>query len=92
MSRILKCLPAWLFLLCFAPSSPVFSCPVCFGNPNSSMVHGARAGVIFLGGMIYLLLMGMVSVALYWMMRARKLAALEESSNQQQHGKSLPIA
>jgi len=56
------------------------------------MVHGARAGVIFLGGMIYLLLMGMVSVALYWMMRARKLAALEESSNQQQHGKSLPIA
>jgi hypothetical protein len=31
-----------------ALANPVFACPVCFGNPNSPQMKGARAGILAL--------------------------------------------
>ncbi len=56
-------------------ASPIWACSVCFGDPNSSMVKGAKAGIIFLAIMIYGLLMGMGGVVAFWVYRAKKLAA-----------------
>lgn len=50
---------------------PGFSCSVCFGDPNSSMTQGALAGVLFLGGLIYLLLMGMGGFVALFYFRAK---------------------
>ena len=41
---ILVCLGALL------SAQPVLACSVCFGDPNSSMVQGAQAGVLVLLG------------------------------------------
>ena len=49
------------------------ACPVCFGDPNSDMVRGAKWGVAVLGIIVYGLLMGMVGVGVTWFVRARKL-------------------
>ena len=62
-------------------STPAFSCAVCFGDPSSPMVHGAKAGVLVLAGVIYFQLMLMGGVAAFWYFRARKLSreqSLEE--------------
>lgn len=50
-----------------------FACAVCFGDPDSEMVHGAKAGVLFLAGLVYFVLMLFASVVVFWMVRARKL-------------------
>ena len=31
-----------------AVASPALACPVCFGNPNSSMTKGTQAGILAL--------------------------------------------
>lgn len=49
------------------------ACPVCFGDPNSDMVRGAKWGVAVLGIVVYGLLMGMVGIGVTWFVRARKL-------------------
>ena len=54
-------------------STPAFSCAVCYGDPASPMVHGAKAGVLVLAGVIYFQLMLMGGVAAFWFFRARKL-------------------
>lgn len=35
-------------LLLMAMASPALACPVCFGNPNSSMTKGTQAGIFAL--------------------------------------------
>lgn len=50
------------------------ACSVCFGDPESSMAAGARAGVIVLGGIVYSQIMLMGGVGAYWFMRSRKIA------------------
>lgn len=54
-------------------STPAFSCAVCAGDPDSLMVHGAKAGVLVLAGVIYFQIMLMGGVAAFWYFRARKL-------------------
>gem|GEM_PF-4624340 len=49
------------------------ACPVCYGNPESPMIRGARAGVLFLGGLVYFQIMLMAGVGAFWMLRARRL-------------------
>jgi hypothetical protein len=49
------------------------ACPICFGDPNSQQVHGARVGVLFLLGLTLGLLTAMALVARSWMARAREL-------------------
>ncbi|MCI0412959.1 hypothetical protein L0222_09185 [bacterium] len=49
------------------------ACAVCFGDPNSSMTHGAKAGVAVLLGVVGVVLCGIGGVAFYWIRRARLL-------------------
>lgn len=54
------------------------ACAVCFGDPSSPLVQGAKYGVLFLAGVIYLLLFSMLGVVFVWYKRAR---ALEEQES-----------
>jgi hypothetical protein len=49
------------------------ACAVCFGDPNSSMTHGAKAGVAVLLGVVGVVLCGIGGVTFYWIRRARLL-------------------
>lgn len=51
----------------------LWACSVCFGDPNSPIVHGAKAGVAVLLGIVGLVICGIVGVAFYWIRRARLL-------------------
>lgn len=48
-------------------------CAVCFGDPNSPLTLGAKAGVFFLLGVIVLVLGAIVGVGIFWARRARLL-------------------
>jgi len=51
-----------------------WACAVCFGDPNSPMSHGARAGVLFLLGVVVVVLSGILGMTLFWAKRARAIA------------------
>ncbi len=70
---ILACLGAVL------NAQPVLACSVCYGDPNSAMSQGARAGVLVLLGVVGVVLLGLASLLLFWMRRAAKLRAVEEA-------------
>jgi len=65
-------------------AGPVSACSVCFGDPNSDLVQGARAGIIFLGVMVYGLLMMIGGVGAFWYLRAKKLGLLGDGIVQSQ--------
>jgi len=67
----MKRLLVMLFVLCGSKS--LWACAVCFGDPNSPMVTGAKMGVAFLLGVILLVRGAMVGVACFWVHRARLL-------------------
>ena len=75
---ILACLGALL------NAQPVLACSVCYGDPNSAMSHGARAGVLVLLGVIGVVLLGLASMLIFWMRRVANLEsqgrAVEEPS------------
>ena len=72
MNRFLKF--ASLFLvICSCFLQDVFACAVCFGDPNSPMTHGAKAGVAVLLGIVVSVLGGILAVAIFWMRRAKLL-------------------
>ena len=58
-------------------NSLFFACSVCFGDPNSSLTQGAKAGVILLLAVVGIVLGGIVAVALFWAHRARMLDAAQ---------------
>ena len=49
------------------------ACSVCYGDPNSGMVRGAKAGVLVLLGVAGVVLTGLASVLIFWMRRAAHL-------------------
>ena len=61
-----------LFVSCLYVQD-LWACSVCFGDPNSPIVHGAKAGVAVLLGIVVLVIGGIVGVAFYWVRRARLL-------------------
>ncbi|HPF40392.1 MAG TPA: hypothetical protein P5081_21935 [Phycisphaerae bacterium] len=73
-------------------ASELFACSVCQGDPNSKLVQGAEAGVLFMVVVTYGLLLSMVGLGATWFVRQRrrltrvnKGAAMEstdESTNQ----------
>lgn len=79
MSKIAKLVPI-LTVALLSASFDLSACAVCYGNADSDMVKGAKAGVIFLIIMIYALLMGMAGIAGYWYYRAKKLAEAAEAA------------
>jgi len=54
-------------------ASPAQACAVCQGNPDDPMTRGAASGVIVLALVAYSVLLGFASMALYWVVRARRM-------------------
>ena len=76
MNRVFRfCPAAAAFALILFHSELVLACTVCFGDPNSSMSQGARAGILILLGVIGTVLASIVGVTLFWIRRARLLQA-----------------
>ena len=61
-------------ILVVAAAAEVAACSVCFGDPNSSMVKGAEAGILVLLGVIGSVLFSIIGLILFWARRARRLA------------------
>ena len=62
-------------LVVLLSTQPALACSVCYGDPNSAMSHGARAGVLVLLGVIGVVLLGFASMMVFWMRRAANLAS-----------------
>ena len=73
-SMVLAVLAAGVALLLAVAAS---ACSVCFGDPNSSMSQGARAGVLVLLGVVVTVLAGLASLIVFWARRAAKLSVPE---------------
>lgn len=73
-SMVLAVLAAGVALLLADAAS---ACSVCFGDPNSSMSQGARAGVLVLLGVVVSVLAGLASLIVFWARRAAKLSVPE---------------
>ena len=72
MSRFLK-IVTLVSVVYFAVLQNSWACSVCFGDPNSPMTHGAKAGVAVLLGIVGAVLGGILAVAIYWTRRAKLL-------------------
>ena len=84
MMRVYRIVPAVLVICCVSMQD-LWACSVCFGDPNSPIVHGAKAGVAVLRGIVGAVICGIAAVAIYWVRRARLLevqAALRGESIQ----------
>ena len=64
---ILACLAVLL------SAAPALACSVCYGDPNSAMSQGAKAGVLVLLGVVGVVLTGLASLLIFWMRRAATL-------------------
>jgi hypothetical protein len=60
------------------------ACPVCFGDPNSSIAKGASNGVLFMIGIVAFVQIGFV--ALFWNFRKRMKALAAENAAVAGHG------
>jgi hypothetical protein len=58
-------------------SSSVYACPVCFGAEETSMIHGARLGILVLLGITLAVQGGFVGFFLYLRKRAKRIAELD---------------
>ncbi len=54
-------------------ADPALACSACYGDPNSAMSQGAKAGVLVLLGAIGVVLTGIASLLIFWMRRAANL-------------------
>ncbi len=54
-------------------AAPALACSVCYGDPNSAMSQGAKAGVLVLLGVVGVVLTGVASLLIFWMRRAASL-------------------
>lgn len=53
--------------------APVLACAVCFGDPNSPMTKSVWWAVIFLLVVVGMVLGGILTIAISWAKRSRKL-------------------
>ena len=67
---ILVCIGALLI------AEPVLACSVCYGDPNSAMTQGAKAGVLVLLGVVGVVLTGIASLLIFWARRAARMDAV----------------
>jgi hypothetical protein len=58
-------------------SSSVYACPVCFGAEETSMIHGARLGILVLLGITLAVQGGFLGFFLYLRKRAKRIAELD---------------
>ena len=55
-------------------SASVFACPVCFGAEETSMIDGAKLGVLVMLAVLFAVQGGFVSFFLYLRKRAKRIA------------------
>lgn len=82
-ARATRCFNVGAFCLLALMAKPLFACAVCFGNPESDMVKGAKAGVLVMLVVVYAVVLTMVSIAGCWFVRARRLAAAKADPSSQ---------
>ena len=63
-----------------AGSSTVLACPVCFGAEESSMIDGAKLGVLAMVAITLAVQGGFVGFFLYLRKRAKRIAEVELDS------------
>lgn len=64
----------------FVVSPSVVACTVCFGDPDSSLTHGARWGIVTMLFITYGLLVGMAAMLGYVMIRASRRHAAAKAA------------
>jgi len=72
----------WLVLMTAAAvliggNSSVFACPVCFGAEETSLIDGARLGVLVMLGVLFAVQGGFVGFFLYLRKRAKRIAEID---------------
>ena len=70
------CLATALFVA-IAGGSSVLACPLCFGAEETSMIDGARLGVLVMLAVLFAVQGGFVGFFLYLRKRAKRFAELE---------------
>jgi hypothetical protein len=58
-------------------SSSVFACPVCFGAEETSMIDGARLGVLVMLSVLFAVQGAFVGFFLYLRKRAKRIAEID---------------
>ena len=58
-------------------SSSVFACPVCFGAEETSMIDGAKLGVLVMLAFLFAVQGGFVAFFLYLRRRAKRIADID---------------
>lgn len=58
-------------------SSSVFACPVCFGAEETSMIDGAKLGVLVMLAILFAVQGGFLAFFLYLRKRAKRIADIE---------------
>ena len=58
-------------------NSSVLACPVCFGAEETSMIDGARLGVLVMLGILFAVQGGFVGFFFYLRKRAKRIADVE---------------
>jgi hypothetical protein len=69
---------ALLFVL--AGTSPAYACPMCFGAEESSLIDGAKLGILVLLGITIAVQGGFVGFFFYLRKRAKQHAEIELDS------------
>jgi hypothetical protein len=71
---------ATVVFVAIAGSSSVLACPVCFGAEETSMVDGAKIGVMVMLAITFAVQGGFVGFFLYLRKRAKRIADIELDS------------
>ena len=58
-------------------SSSLLACPVCFGAEETSMIDGAKLGVLVMLGILFAVQGGFVGFFIYLRKRAKRIADIE---------------
>ena len=73
-------------------ASPALACSVCYGDPNSTMTLGAKAGVLVLLGVVGVVLTAIASLLIFWMRRAAQIKAVEEAGHAVSSASRVPLS
>lgn len=69
--------PVWprlaALLLVLLTASDAWACAVCQGDADSDLTRGAKAGVILMVAVTYVLLMGGGALIVSWIVRAKRM-------------------
>ena len=76
--RLVSCFGAVIAFTLLSPGV-AHACPVCFGDPDSPMVHGMNNGILALLGVVAVVQMGFVAMFVSIWRRGKRLRERKES-------------